>query len=94
MKPGALLVNCARGPIVDRAALEAALDAGRLGGVGLDVFWEEPWDPSDPLYARDDVVTLPHVAGSTVEAFGRIADIVVENVARVQSGLEPLHRIA
>lgn len=93
MKPGALLINCARGPIIERGALERALD-GTLGGVGLDTFWDEPWDPNDPLFARDDVVTLPHVAGSSVESFARIADIVAENIRRVLRGEEPLHRVA
>jgi phosphoglycerate dehydrogenase-like enzyme len=94
IKPGALLVNCARGALIDRTALERALTAGRLGGVGLDTFWEEPWDPADPLYQRDDVVTLPHLGGSTAEAFARIADIVVENATRVATGRAPLHRVA
>ncbi len=94
MRPGTLLVNCARGPIIDRRALEAALEARHLGGVGLDTFWDEPWDPADPLFARDDVVTLPHVAGSTVESFGRIATVVCENIARIERGEEPLHRVA
>lgn len=93
LRPGALLVNCARGPIVDRSALEGALRSGHLAGAGLDVYWEEPWDPADPLLGRDDVVTLPHVAGSTEEAFGRIADIVVENVRRVTAGEPLLHRV-
>jgi phosphoglycerate dehydrogenase-like enzyme len=94
MKPGAYLVNCARGPIVDRGALERALASGRLGGVGLDVHWNEPWDPSDPLYAREDVVALPHIAGSTEEAFGRLGDLVAANIARVARGEPPLYRIA
>ncbi len=94
MKPGAMLVNCARGPIIDRAALERALASGRLAGVALDVFWEEPWDPADPLFAREDVIVLPHVGGSTDVAFGRIADIVVANAQRVARGEEPLHRVA
>ena len=94
VKPGAFLVNCARGPIVERAALEAALETGRLGGAGLDVFWREPWDPEDPLFARDDVVTLPHVAGSTQNAFAGIADVVAENVRRLRTGQPLLHRVA
>lgn len=94
VKPGALLVNCARGPIVDRDAVEAALGDGRLGGLGLDTYWSEPWDPLDPLYARDDVVTLPHVAGSTAETFARTADLVADNIARVLRGEAPLHRVA
>jgi phosphoglycerate dehydrogenase-like enzyme len=93
MKPGAFLLNLARGAIIDRAALDAALARGHLGGVGLDVFWEEPWDPADPLFADPRVVVLPHVAGSTEESFGRIADIVVENVARVGRGEPLLHRL-
>jgi phosphoglycerate dehydrogenase-like enzyme len=94
LRPGAWLINAARGPIIDRGALEAALAAGRLGGVGLDCFWDEPWDPGDALFARPEVVTLPHIAGSTVESYARIADIVVENVRRIAAGAELLHRIA
>lgn len=94
MREDALLVNLARGPIIDRAALIEALATDRIGGVGLDVYWEEPWDPADPLFAHPRVVTLPHVAGSTLEAFDRIAAIVADNVNRVRLG-EPLeHRIA
>lgn len=91
MKPGAFLINCARGPIIERAALQDALAGGKLGGVGLDVFWDEPWDPNDPLFGHDAVVTMPHVAGSTEEAFGRIATIVADNVTRVARGDAPLH---
>lgn len=91
MKEGAILVNCARGPIVDRAALEGALD--KLGGVGLDVFWREPWDPEEPLLTHPKVVTTPHLGGSTREAFGRIADIVTENIRRLDTGEPLLHRV-
>lgn len=94
LAPGAFVVNCARGPIVDRTALEDALASGHLGGAGLDVHWEEPWDPSEALYRRDDVVSLPHIAGSTSESFGRIADIVVDNVGRLARGEPLLHRVA
>jgi phosphoglycerate dehydrogenase-like enzyme len=94
LRPGALIVNVARGPVIDRAALLAALAAGRLGGVGLDVHWDEPADPADPLYADPRVVALPHVAGSTVEAFARITDVVIDNLDRITRG-EPLrHRVA
>lgn len=93
MKPGARLVNCARAAIVDRAALQRALETGRLAGAGLDVHWDEPWDPRDPLFARDDVVALPHVAGSTEESFARIADVVAENVRRLMAGEPLLNRV-
>ncbi len=93
MRPGAFLVNVARGAIVERAALERALESGRLGGVGLDVFWNEPWNPADPLFCRDDVVVLPHVAGSTDEAFDAIAEVVADNVRALLDGAPLRHRI-
>ncbi len=89
LRPGAIVVNCARGGVIDRAALAAALASGRLGGVALDVHWDEPADPADPLYADPRVLAMPHVAGSTQEAFGRIADVVADNVGRLARG-EPL----
>ncbi len=94
MKPGAFLINCARGPVVDRGALERALAGDRLGGVGLDVFWREPWDPADPLFAHPRVMVLPHVAGSTEEAFDAIARVCADNILRVARGEPPLHRVA
>ncbi|MBK8252482.1 MAG: glycerate dehydrogenase [Polyangiaceae bacterium] len=94
MKPGAMLVNCSRGALLERSAVSDALATNKLGGLGLDVYWREPWDPADPLFARENVITLPHIAGSTVEAFARIADIVAENTRRVFAGEPLLHRIA
>lgn len=93
MRDGAMLINVARGGVIDRAALVAALASGRLGGVGLDVHWSEPPDPDDALYRDPRVVALPHVAGSTVEAFTRIADVVVDNIARLVRGEPLLHRV-
>ncbi len=84
---GAFVINCARAGVIDRAALVAALD--RLGGVGLDVHWSEPADPQDPLYQDPRVIALPHVGGSTEEAFARIVDVVADNVGRLACG-EPL----
>ncbi|MGE0717045.1 MAG: NAD(P)-dependent oxidoreductase [Alphaproteobacteria bacterium] len=86
MKPDAVLVNVARGGIVDQAALVAALRAGRLAGAGLDVLAVEPPSPDDPLLGRDDVVLSPHVAASCPEAVDRVAlacaDAVIAGLAR------------
>ena len=94
MKPGALLINCTRGPVIDRGALERALESGRLAGVGLDVYWQEPWDAADPLFARRDVVALPHIAGSTEEAFDAIAALIADHVERLERGDPLCHRVA
>ena len=94
MRPGALVINCSRGAVIDREALVAALATDRLGGVGLDVHWHEPPDPDDALYRDPRVVALPHVAGSTEEAFARVTDVVIENLARLERGEPLLHRVA
>jgi len=94
LRPGAFVINVSRGDVIDRDALVAALAGERLGGVGLDVHWHEPPDPTDPLYLDPRVVALPHVAGSTKEAFARIVDVVIDNLGRLARG-EPLrHRVA
>ena len=79
MKPGAFLVNVARGPIIDETALAAALRDGRLAGAGLDVLEAEPPRAGNPLLARDDVVLTPHTAGYTRAAFDRMALACAEN---------------
>lgn len=76
MKKSAYLVNVGRGELVDRTALRDGLLLGRIAGAGLDVYWEEPPDPSDPLLAMDNVVATPHVGGVTLEALSRVADQV------------------
>ena len=94
MKPTAFVINLARGGVIDRPALVEALAENRIAGVGLDVHWEEPPEPDDPLYTDPRVVALPHVAGSTEEAFARITDVVIENLARLARDEELLHRVA
>lgn len=92
MKPGSILVNTARGPIVDEACLADALERGPLFGAGLDVFEREPIvHPS--LLGRDDVVLLPHLGSATVEARGRMATTALVDALRVARGEPPLHPI-
>lgn len=91
MRPGALLVNASRGPVVDEAALVAALRFGHLGGAALDVFETEPLPAGSPLRAMDNVFLTPHVGGGTREAAGRLRQIVAANIRRVLAGQEPLH---
>jgi (S)-sulfolactate dehydrogenase len=83
MRPGAVVVNTARGGIVDEAALAAALRDGRLGGAALDVFAEEPLGPGSPLAGAPNLIATPHIAGVTRESNTRIGRITAENVARV-----------
>ncbi|MGE0221933.1 MAG: NAD(P)-dependent oxidoreductase [Acetobacteraceae bacterium] len=94
MKPGAILVNTARGGLVDQAALTEALRTGRLSAAGLDVFAAEPADPADELFALPNVVVTPHVAWITTGTFDRSFSIAAENCRRAAAGAELLHRVA
>jgi D-3-phosphoglycerate dehydrogenase / 2-oxoglutarate reductase len=80
MKPGAVIVNCARGGIVDEAALYAALTEGRIRGAGLDVFEVEPSPASNPLFKLKNVIVSPHIAGVTVESTVRMSTQTAQNV--------------
>jgi D-3-phosphoglycerate dehydrogenase len=89
MKPGALLVNGARGDVVDEGALVAALDSGHLGGAALDVFSVEPIPADSPLRTAPRLLLSPHMAGSTVQAAMRIVGQSTANLTRVLDGLPP-----
>ncbi|MCW2681659.1 MAG: D-3-phosphoglycerate dehydrogenase [Frankiales bacterium] len=90
MKPGALLVNGARGEVVDEAALVAALESGHLGGAALDVFVTEPLPADSPLRTAPRLLLSPHMAGSTVQAAMRIVGQSTANLTRVLDGLPPV----
>jgi phosphoglycerate dehydrogenase-like enzyme len=94
MKPGAVLVNTARGGLVEQAALVAALKSGHLAAAGLDVFFAEPIDPSDPLLSLPNVVLAPHVAWLTTGTFERSFRLAAENCQRLASGQPLLHRVS
>lgn len=93
MKPEACVINVARGALVDEAALHAALIEGRLAGAGLDVFGQEPPDPTLPVYRLPNVVVTPHVSGGTDGTARRRAGVAAENTDRIARGLEPLYRV-
>ena len=81
MKPDAILINTARGGIVDEAALVAALTSKKLGGAALDVFDEEPLKAGSPLAGCPNMILTPHIAGVTAEANTRVSSLIAERVA-------------
>jgi phosphoglycerate dehydrogenase-like enzyme len=89
MREGAILVNTARGGLVDEAALLAALESGRIAAAGLDVFAAEPMPADHPLLTLPNVTLTPHLAWLTGETLGRSLDVAVENVRHLVAG-EPL----
>ena len=92
MKRGSYLINAARGPIVDEAALIDALRSGHLAGAGLDVFEVEPLPAESPLRGMDNVVLAPHRGGATLEAEVRLIEVVGDNLRRALEGL-PLRNV-
>ncbi|MFN8721241.1 MAG: hydroxyacid dehydrogenase [Rhodospirillales bacterium] len=83
MRPGSVLINAARGGVVDEAALAASLRAGHLGGAMLDVFDAEPLPGGGPLVDVPNLILTPHVAGVTVESNERVSAVTVANVRRI-----------
>ncbi len=90
MRNDAYLINLARGGLVDREALLEALSCGQIAGAGLDVFWEEPPDPHDPIF-RYNVLATPHIAGSTDISTAGIVEGVTENIRRLEAGEDILY---
>lgn len=93
MKPGAILVNVARGPLIDEAALIEALRSGHLGGAAIDVFDTQPLPGDHPLFALPNVILTPHMAGVTEESMLRMGQGVVAETRRVLAGDLPLNLI-
>ncbi len=86
MKPGAILVNTSRGPIVDEAALVEALRTGRIAGAGLDVYDREPLPPDHPLRRLDNAVLTPHLGYVTEETYRVFFADMVEDIAAYLDG--------
>jgi D-3-phosphoglycerate dehydrogenase len=93
MKRDALLINTARGPLVDEAALAAALDAGHVGAAALDVLASEPPPKDHPLFGRDNVILCPHTAFYSIEAMEELQTKCASDVARVLSGETPVYPV-
>jgi len=94
MKKGAYIVNTARGPLIDEPALIAALDAGQVGGAGLDVVAAEPLAKDSPLLGRDNVIISPHTAFYSIEALEELQSKCASDVARVLSGEKAVYPIS
>jgi len=91
MRPDAVLLNCSRGPVVDQAALAAALTEGEIAGAAIDVFEAEPPAADNPLFALENVLLTPHLAGCTDYGYREIGELTAELVQRFFVG-EPVPR--
>ena len=89
MKKTAFLINTARGPVVDEAALIKALQQGWIHGAGLDVFEQEPTPPDNPLLNMDNVIVTPHALGHTDELFTIMLDEILGQISQIIRGEVP-----
>ena len=88
-KDGVTIVNVSRGGVLDYEAVRAGLEAGKIGAMGLDVQWSEPFDPSDPLAQRDDVILTPHVGGVTSLSYAGMARFLADQCIRLKAENKP-----
>ncbi len=93
MKPGGFLIAVSRGGIIDEAALLDALNSGHVAGAGIDVSETEPWDATSPFWDLPNVVVTPHLAGSSTQKERRCAEILRENILRLQRGEELINLV-
>ncbi len=91
MKPGAVLINVARGPVVDTAALIVALQSRRIAGAALDVFDAQPLPPDSPLWALENMILTPHMAGITADSMLRMGNTAADEALLVLSGALPVN---
>ncbi|MGB1884206.1 MAG: 2-hydroxyacid dehydrogenase [Gammaproteobacteria bacterium] len=92
MKPGVIIVNIARGHVIEYSALKQALEAGHVRGAGIDVFWDEPFPPADPILAHN-VIATPHIGGATHRSFTGIGKAVAANVERIRCNRTPSNAV-
>ena len=88
-KEGVTIVNVSRGGVLDYEAVLAGLEAGKIGAMGLDVQWSEPFDPTDPLAQRDDVILTPHVGGVTSISYAGMARFLADQCIRLAAENKP-----
>jgi phosphoglycerate dehydrogenase-like enzyme len=89
MKPGAVIYNVGRSPVIDTAALVATLESGHLGGAGLDVTDPEPLPVASPLWDMENVLITAHTSGATQRYWERQSELIAENIRRIQDGEQP-----
>jgi len=91
MKPGAIVINVARGQLIDEAALAQALASGRVSGAALDVFTTEPLPADSPFWSMPNVIVTPHNSGFRSGHFEAVVDLFSENLTRYERGVDLLN---
>ena len=94
MREDAVLINISRGEVVDERALVEAIETGEIRGAALDVFEEEPLPAESPLWGMEEVYVMPHVSGAFRDYYAKVADLVRENLSRIERGDAPVNRVA
>jgi phosphoglycerate dehydrogenase-like enzyme len=89
MKPGAMIYSVGRGPVIDTAALIAALESGHLGEAGLDVTDPEPLTEESPLWEMENVLITAHTSGATPRYWKRQSELIAQNIRRIRDGDTP-----